>query len=161
MSSDIAAIIDYSATVAARIQSVTLANGEIVGVRSIYGAGQNFYPDPLRPGQFVQPAPDVPTEPFQHMSELPDAPNVTYETQSGTFRLDWDIPMRLTVARPNLANVRQVLLPWYDAYLGAFAADRLLGGLVALAYIRSFSKEADDDWVSLLMQLRAVEFVSY
>ena len=161
MSSDINAIIDYTAVVAARVQGVTLYNGEVVGVRSVYGAGQGFYADPFRTGQKVQPVPEVPTETFQHFSELPDAPTIAPDTQSGTVRVEWDIPMRLILARGDLATTRQIALPFYDAYLGAFWQDNRLADLCNLAYIRSFARGGDGTWAWLEMHLFVREYVDY
>lgn len=161
MSSSIAAIVDYTATVAARIQGVPLPNGEPGGVRSVYGAGQGLYPDPLRPGQMIQPAPERPLEPFSHISDLPGAPSPKALTQSGTVQFEWIVPMRLYVARTDLGLVRQTLLPFYDAYEAAFWPDRRLGGLCSLAYIKSFTRASDEDWAWLDMELSVTEIVSY
>lgn len=151
MSSDIAEIIDYTAAVAAGIP----------GVRQVYGAGQGLIADPLRPGQTVAAAPDRAQAPFTHTSEIPDAPAVDYLTQTGTIEVVWTVPMRLYVNRSRLEDVRRALLPFYDAYLGAFAVDRTLGGLCALAWIGSLKVEADDDWAWLAVDLSVREYVSY
>ena len=161
MGSSIQFTVDMSAIVAARVQGVTLPNGEIVGVRSIYGSGNSHYADPLRPGMEVQPAPEKPTELFCHFSEIPDAPKVGPLTQDSTVEFEWAIPMRLYVPRGNLATVKQTLLPFYDAYMAAFWADRTLGGLCNLAYIRSFKPDGDDSWCWLDMDLYVQENVDY
>ena len=161
MSSQIARIVDYSAVVAARVQGLAMPSGGTAGVRSVFGCGQGFYTDPLRPGQMVAPAPENPLEPFTHTSDLPDAPVLTPLTQSGTVQLEWAVPMRLYAQRGDLRAVRQVLLPFYDGYTGAFWRDRTLGGLCLLAYIRSFRVASDDDWAWLDMDLYALEEVDY
>ena len=161
MSSNIAYIVDYSAAVAARVQNLTLPNGEVGGVRSVYGAGQGLFGDPLRPGQTIQPAPEAPQEAFTHISDLPGAPNPTPLTQDGTVELLWAVPMRLYVPRSDLATVRQTLLPFYDGYEAAFWPDRTLGGLCLLAYIKSFTRGSDDDWAWLDMELSVLEEVSW
>jgi len=159
--SNIDHLVDYTATVAAKVQGVTLPNGEEVGVRSVYGAGQGFYDDPLRPGQTIQPVPETPTETFQHWSELPDAPALAYDTQSGTMKIEWDIPMRLVLARGDLATTRTIGLPFYDAYIEQFWLDRYLGSLCNLAYIRSFARGGDGTWAWLEMHLYVREYVDY
>ncbi|MGH2512364.1 MAG: hypothetical protein ACRDGQ_06730 [Candidatus Limnocylindrales bacterium] len=162
MSSNIAAIVDYSATVAARVQDVALANGEIGGVRSVYGGGMNLYADPLRPGEMIQPSPEKPLEPFTHMTDLPDAPTITPLTQEGSVQLEWNVPMRFYVPRGDLATARQTLLPFYDAYEAAFWPDRRLGGLCLLAYIRSMGPaQADSDWAWCPMVLYVLEEVDW
>ncbi len=157
MSSNIVRIVDYSAHVAGRIQNVPMADGSLGGVRSTYGAGQNVYADPLRPGQNIQPAPERPLEAFTHMSELPDAPTVTPVTQDGVVQFDWIVPMRLYVPRGDLANVRQTLLPFYGAYAAAFSSDWTLGGLCLLAFVKSFTRGADADWAWLDVELSVTE----
>jgi hypothetical protein len=162
MSSNIASIVDYTAQVAAGIQDVALPNGEVVGIRSVYGAGQERYPDPLNPGQNIQPAPENALEPFTHISDLPDAPTVAYLTQDGTVEFTWMVPMWLYVPRGDLATLRAVLLPFFDAYEAAFAPDPTLGGLAVLSYISSFGKvEVADDWARLPIDLRVTEMVRY
>ena len=151
---------DYTATVAARVQGIALPSGEVVGVRSVYGSGQNLYADPLRPGQMIQPAPDKPIEAFTHVSDLPQI-DPRPQTQSGTFERLWILPMRFYVPRGDLATVRQTLLPFYDGYDAAFATDRTLGGLCLLAYIKSFTRDADPDWAWLAMDLSVLEEVSW
>jgi hypothetical protein len=161
MGSNIALTIDMTAIVAARVQGVAMPNGEIVGVRSIYGSGNSGYADPLRSGQAVQPAKEKPLEPLCHISEIPDAPTVVPLTQDGVVQFEWSIPMRLYVPRGDLATVRQTLLPFYDAYMAAFWADHTLGGLCNLAYIRSFKPDGDDSWCWLDMDLYVQELVTY
>lgn len=151
MSSDIAQIVDYSALVAARIP----------GVRAVFGCGAGFYDDPLRAGQALQPGPEKVVLPFTHTSDLPDAPQIEPTTQSGTFGLTWSVPMRLYVNRDRLSDVRRSLLPFYDGYLAAFARDRTLGGLAALAYLKTMSVEADDAWAWLAMDLSVQEYVAW
>jgi hypothetical protein len=160
-SSSIQTIIDYTAVVAARVQNVTMPNGEVVGVRSIYGSGNGNLPNPLQPGQVVQPSPEKPTEPFCHISTIPDAPTITPLTQDGTVQLDWSIPMRFYVPRGNLSSAVQALLPFYDPYMRTFWADRTLNGMCNLAYIRSFKPDGDDDWCWLDSDLYVLEIVDY
>lgn len=161
MTSRIAAIVDYTAVVAARVQGVPLANGEVGGVRSVFGAGLGIYADPLRPGQTIQPAPAIPLEAFSHQTDLPGAPAPTPLTQDGVVQLEWEVPMRLYVPVTDFALVRQTLLPFYDAYYGAFWRDRTLAGLCLLAYIKSFNRGQENDWAYLDMPLYVLEEVSY
>lgn len=159
--SQIARIVDYTAAVAARIQNVALPNGTVVGVRAIYGAGQNVYGDPLRPGQYIQPAPALPLEPFSHMSELPDAPTVVPVTQTGTVQFGWVVPMRLYVPLGDFAAVRQTLLPFYAAYASVFTPDWTLGGLCLISSIKSFTRGVDANWAWLDVELDVIEQVSF
>jgi hypothetical protein len=161
VSSQIAAIVDYSAMLAGGIQGVRFPNGTTGGVRSTYGAGQGLYTDPLRPGQTIAPAPEAPLEAYMHVSDLPDAPTVTPITQDGTVELTWMVPMRLYVPRGDIRTLRATLLPFYGAYLAAFIPQWTLGGLAILSYIASFKVEADDDWGWLAMELRVIEQVSF
>jgi hypothetical protein len=159
--SDIAQIVDYVATVGARVQGVKLPNGQVVGVAAVYGAGQGFYPDPLRPGQMVQPLGETIKEAFEFHAEVPDAPTITPETQNGTIRVEWDVPMRLVLLRGDLATTRQIALPFYDAFLREFWTDRRLGNLCQLAYITTFQRGGDGTWAWLDMSLRVIEYVAY
>ncbi len=151
MSSDIAQIVDYSAVVASRVPGVT----------AVFGLGGGFYDDPLRPGQGLQPVPEKVAMPGTHTSDVPDAPEIAPMTQTGTFELVWSVPMRLYVARSRLIDVRRALVPFYDAYLAAFARDRTLAGLCSLSHIKSMSVEADDAWAWLAMDLSVQEFVAW
>ena len=158
--SNIRWIVDASAALAGTISGVTLPNGQVAGVRAVFGAGQGRSADPLRPGQTIAPATESPHEELTHVSDLPDAPTIIPLTQDGTIRLEWTVPMRLYATRGDLATARAILLPFYDAYLAAFR-DWTLGGLCALAYIKSFKPAADDDWVWLDIDLYVLEEVSY
>jgi hypothetical protein len=159
--SDIGEIIDYTAAVAARVQGVMLPNGSVAGVLSVAGAGQGVVDDPLRTGQKIAACGENPTEALQHWSELPDAPVITPDTQNGTIKVEWEIPMRLIMPRSDLATTRAVMLPFYDAYLRAFWTDRQLGGLANLSYISRFERSGDSDWAWLEMTLHVVEYVTY
>lgn len=161
MSSNIRSIVDYTAAKAAGIQGIVLPNGETVGVRSIYGAGQGIYDDPLRPGQTIQPAPESATEPLMHVSRLPDAPTIEWISQTGTVELTWTIQMSLFIARGDAATAAQVVLPFYDAYLAAFTADPMLGGLCMVSRISSFKTGTDESWCWLDVDLEVLEQVSY
>ena len=163
MSSQIAAMIDYSAYLAAlHVQNVTNPlTGGIVGVRSTYGAGQGLYPDPLRAGSMIAPAIEAITDPFTHVSDLPDAPSITSWTQDLLVELHWVIPMRLYVPRAPLDVLRATLLPFYDAYLATFFCNSRLGGLAVESHIGSMKVEADDDWGWLAMELHAMEEVHW
>lgn len=146
-------MIDYSASVAARVQGVLLPDGTPVGVRAVHGSGNAGIANPLLPGHLIDAAPEKPREQFCHVSEIPDAPSVIPVTMDGLAMLEWSIPMRLYVPRGNLATVRQTLLPFYEPYWDTFWADHTLGGLCNLAYIRSFKPDGDDDWCWLDMDL--------
>jgi hypothetical protein len=162
--SSIAAIVDYSAVLAAGIQNVMMPNGTRVGVRSVYGAGQNLYADPLRAGQMIQPCPENPTEPFTHFSVMPEAPDTKPITQQGLEEWNWTIPMRLALPRGDAATATATLLPFYNAYKAALTAngtDWTLGGLALNANISSFDRSSDASWLWLEMELLVVEIVSY
>jgi hypothetical protein len=162
VSSRIAAIVDYTAQRAALIQGlVNPLTGVALGVRAVYGAGQNLYADPLRPGQMIQPAPERPLEPFSHVSDLPDAPTVEYISQSGLVQFTWTVPMRLHVQRGDLASARATLLPFYDGYEAAFVPDPTLGGLCLVSEIKTWKPAADEDWVWLDIDLSVTEEVHY
>ena len=162
--SSIVAIIDTSAAYAANVQNVLMPNGTLVGVRSIYGGGSLLVPDPLRPGQMIQPCPEEPTEPFTHFSTLPEAPSVAPITQQGLVEFTWIVPMRLALPRGDAATATATLLPFYDAYMAALSAngtDWSLGGLALNAYIKSFARSSDASWLWLEMELAVVEQVHY
>jgi hypothetical protein len=162
--SSIQAIVDYSAVLAAGVQNVLMPNGTRVGVRSVYGAGQNLYADPLRAGQMIRPCPENPTEPFTHFSELPEAPSVAPITQQGLVEFTWIVPMRLALPRGDAATATATLLPFYDAYMAALSVngtDWSFGGLALNAYIKSFARTSDASWLWLDMELSVVEQVHY
>ena len=162
--SSIAAIVDTSAAYAAAIQNISMPNGTLVSVRSVYGAGQNVVADPLRPGQKIQPCSEEPTEPFTHFSTLPEAPTVAPVTQDGLVEYTWTIPMRLALPRGDAATATATLLPFYDAYMAALSlngTDWTLGGLAQNAYIKSFARSSDASWLWLEMELLVVEQVMY
>lgn len=162
MGSQIRAIVDYSAArVASHVQGITLPNGSVVGIRSTFGAGQNLIVDPLRPGQMIASAPESPSEPFQHWSEIPDAPEVAPYTQDGMVELIWDIPMRLWMARSPFRDFRANALALYDPYISAFATDHQLGGLCELAHVKSIAREADAEWAWIDIGLYVREHVYY
>ena len=150
--SNIASIVDYTAALVGR---------EVSGVKSVWGAGQGVYDDPLHPGHKIQPAGGNPREPFTHWSELPDAPVITWETQSGTVRIDWKLPMRLWLPKADLAETRRVALPFYDRYLRAFVLDPRLGGLALGMTDFTFDHGGDDDWAWLGFGLTIAELVNY
>lgn len=149
--SNIALIVDYTAALAAGIE----------GVKSVAGAGQGATDDPLRPGRKVQACGGSPSEPFQHWSELPDAPAVQWLTQNATVELTWDVPMRLWLPRADLAAMRRAALPFYDGYLRAFIVDRLLGGLVTRSEVSRMERGGDEDWTWLEVTLTLTEIVNY
>jgi len=149
--SNVALIVDYTAALAAGI----------AGVKSVAGAGQGDTDDPLRPGQKIVACGGNPSEPYQHWSELPDAPTVQWLTQNGTVELTWELPMRLWLPRTDLAVMRRNALPFYDGYLRAFIRDYLLGGLVIRSEITHIQRDGDDDWTWLEIMLSLTEIVNY
>ena len=164
MSSQIAAMVDYSAYLAAsQVQNVTNPlTGGIVGVRSVYGAGQNLYPDPLRAGSMIAPAIETITEPYTHVSDIPDAPSIVTWTQDLLVELEWVIPMRLYVPRAPLEVLRATLLPFYDVYLRTFFRDSRLGGLATEAHIAAMRVGIDDlNGGFLAMDLHVLEEVHW
>lgn len=163
MSSQIAAIVDYSAWRAATsVQNVVNPmTGLSLGVRSVFGAGQNLYPDPLRPGEMIAPADEKPVNPYCHVSELPDAPGVVLSTQDVVDEYIWTVPMRFYVPKGDKRVLRATLLPFFDAYLSAFRQDIRLGDLCLTSYLTLHAVEVDDDWAWLPMDLVATEVVSW
>jgi hypothetical protein len=158
--SNIARIVDYTAQRAALVQGLSIENGSIVGVRSVYGAGQGLYADPLRPGAMIQPCPEKPSEPLQHWSKLPDAPTIEWVSQTSA-ELTWTIPMTLWISPADAATAAQVALPFYNGYLAAFATDPALGGLCLVSTVKSFKPGGDSDWFWLDVELEVTELVSY
>ena len=155
MGSNIATIVDTTAALA----------GTIAGVKSVAGSGQGTVDDPLRPGQKIAAAPSNPIEEFSHWSELPTVPGVTYVDQDGSVRLDWTIVMKLFFSKGDIARIRQLALPFYDAYLAAFAAlsNQTLGGLCNRTTLTSFAVMATEtsEWAWLEIRLLVVEYVIY
>ena len=150
--SNIEALVDYTAW---------RAGFYVAGIKSVAGAGQGLYPDPLRPGQMIVPAPSNPVAPFSHWSELPTAPAIEYITQDGVVELAWTLPMRLWVSKAPIEEVRRTLLPMYARYLAAFVPDPTLGGLALRWHSLTFGVQGNDDWAWLAVSLVAVEEVSY
>lgn len=151
MSSAIGEIVDYTAQVAAGI----------TGVTAVFGAGLGTIGDPLRPGQTIQAAPDAPTGPFTHWSDLPKSTVLERVSQTGSVSYVWDLPMRLWLARADLANLRRTALPFYDRYLHAFMADPTLGGLCLIATPTRFDLGDDAVWGWLDVNLEVAELVTY
>jgi hypothetical protein len=149
--SDVQQIVDYTAMLA----------GHIDGVRGTFGAGQNFYEDPLRPGHMIVAAPSDPTAAFTHWTECPGAPAIKFLTQNGTVEISWQIPMRLWLPKGDLAETRRLSLPFYDKYIRMFVTDTSLGGLVNRSELTKFSQGGDDKWAWLDVYLTAVEVVNY
>lgn len=160
MGSRVQTIVDYTAALAASVQGVTMPNGSVVGVRSVFGAGQGVIGDPLRPGNTIQATPERPQEPFQHVSRLPDAPNLEWISQQ-SVELTWTIPMTLYIQRGDAATAVQAALPFYDPYLAAFAHDPTLGGNVLIAQIKSFKPGTDEAWYWLDIEVEVTEVVIY
>ena len=165
MSSQIASIVDYTAYLAAGIQDVPVLDGQTIGIRSVAGAGQGIWDDPLRAGQKIAPAGSNPIEELSHWSELPTAPGVTWVDQDGTVQLSWTIVMKLFFSRGDVARIRQLALPFYDRYLAVFAklANYTLGGLALRTQLTSFAVMAteESEWAWLETRLLVVELVQY
>lgn len=159
MASRIAEIVDASAAVAARVQGLPLRDGGTVGVTAVFGAGGSGIGDPLRPGSPIAPAPDEPMQAYSHFSDLPDAPTVDWLDQEADLELTWSVPMRLWLPRSSLPVARQTGIPFYAAYLSAFAADRTLGGLCDAARITAIAINGDDKWNWVEFTLEAIERV--
>jgi hypothetical protein len=120
-----------------------------------------MYPDPLRAGSMIAPAPEAITEAFTHVSDIPDAPSIVAWTQDLLVELEWVIPMRLYVPRIPMDVLRATLLPFYDAYLRTFFRDSRLGGLATEAHIAAMRVEVDGDLGFLAMDLHALEEVHW
>ena len=163
MATQIAAIVDYSAWRAGTsVQNVVNPMTNLtLGVRSVYGAGQNAYPDPLRPGLMIAPAEEKPANPYCHVSELPDAPSQPESTQDVVDQYIWTVPMRFYVPKADKRVLRATLLPFYDAYLSAFRQDIRLGNLCLTSHLLLHPVEVDDDWAWLPMDLIVTEVVSW
>jgi len=149
VSTKIATIVDYTAQVAAGISGVT----------AVFGCGQGSIGDPLNPGQTIQPAPDAPTGLWTHWSELPDSADIEYVAQDGTAEYRWQVPMVLWLPRVDLANMRRLGLPFYQAYASAFGADPTLGGLCLVAPRLHYRFDSNDRWAWLDMTLEVTEMV--
>lgn len=121
MASRIGAIVDYTA---ARVGS------EIEGIAAVFGSGSSSTDDPLRSGQTIRAAPNVPTQEFEHWSEVAALTASAWFHQDGAQQLTWRIPMRLWFTRSDLARLRQVAQPFFAPYVAAFQTDPSLGGLV-------------------------------
>lgn len=151
MGSAIARIVDYTAQVAAGLPGVT----------AVFGVGEGTIGDPLRPGQTIQAAPDAPTAPMTHWSDLPKTTRLDRVTQDGMVEYIWDLPMRFWLGRADLANMRRTALPLYDGYLHAFMADPTLGGHCLLATPNRFELGDDEVWAWLDVNLEVTELVAY
>ena len=148
-SSQIATIVDYTAQVAAGI----------TGITAVFGCGQGSIGDPLNPGQTIAPAPDAPTSPWTHWSDLPDATSVEPLTQDGTSVYTWDLPMRLWLPLNDRANMRRLALPFLQRYNDAFLADLTLGGLCLVTPRLQFRFGDDAMWGWLDINLEVIEEV--
>lgn len=157
MTSQIAAIVDYTAALAA---------GEVDGIAAAFGSGSSSTADPLRDGHDIRPAPNAPTQPFEHWSEVAAMASSEWLTQDGAMRVTWLIPMRLWLLRTDLGRLRATAQPFFPAYLAAFQADPTLGGKALLS--RVIRMEIGDDpprgqnqarWGWLDVQLEVQEVV--
>jgi hypothetical protein len=151
MSSNIATIVDYTAQVAAGIPGIT----------AVFGCGQGNIGDPLNPGQTIQPAPDAPTGVYTHWSDLPDATGIEFISQDGTAQYTWQIPMVLWLPRVDLANMRRLALPFYQAYASAFTSNPTLGGLCLVSPRLQFRLDSDTKWAWLDITLEVIEEVGF
>jgi hypothetical protein len=150
MSSQIAAIVDYSAWRAAVY---------VPGIAAIRAPGTSGLIDPLT-GEAILPPADAPTVPFEHWSELPIGTVIDYNTQDGRMAYTWEIPMRLWLARADIRNLRSVAIPFYAAYLSAFMTDPNIGGLAVNARLSRFEVGVDDKWGWLDITLEVQEMVT-
>jgi hypothetical protein len=150
MSSNIAAIVDYSAQVAAGIEGIT----------AVFGVGQGTYDDPLRPGNTIAPCPNAPTSPYTHWSDLPDATDVTQVSQDGFSEYAWDLPMRLWLPISDMGNLRRLAMPFYQRYADAFLRDSTLGGLALVTPTLKFAFGSDTKWAWLDVNLTVMELVN-
>lgn len=150
-------IVDYTAARAAGI----------AGVKAVFGSGSSGLDDPLRPGNAIRPIDAAPTQPFEHWSELPDAPGFEWNSQQGDVVFTWTLEMRLWLEMASLADLRRRALPYYDLYARAFITDRLLGGLVKRIRLARFALLTDPPvqnkprWAWLQINLEAIENVRY
>lgn len=157
---------DYTAQVAAGIDTGIVVNGQSLRVRSVYGAGTGRYDNPLQPGQKIGACPDDPVDgTFEHWSELPMFPSgLPTATQDGAVQGTVIQSMRLYVPRGALAVVRQILDPFFDAYTAAFAADQRLGGLCLTSnftYLAVETPTADEAGRFAWLHLRLACLVLY
>ena len=150
MSSQIAAIVDYSAWRAAVY---------VPGIAAIRAPGTSGLTDPLTGTEILPPA-DAPTVPFEHWSELPIGTVIDYNTQDGRMAYTWEIPMRLWLARADIRNLRSVAIPFYAAYLSAFMTDPNIGGFAVNARLSRFEVGVDDKWGWLDITLEVQEMVT-
>jgi len=150
MGSNIGQIIDYTASLAGRIE----------GVKSVAGSGSGLVDDPIRVGRKIDVCGFTPVTAYAHWSDVPGAPPIEWVSQSGTVELTWTIPMRLWLPK-DAGEARRVGLPFYDRYLQAFIRDFRLGDLVLRSSLATFEIGGDKDWSWLNVGLVAVERVSY
>lgn len=154
MISKIERIVDYTCVLAAGIRDI----------RSVAGAGQGYYDDPLRPGQKIAVAGVEPKEIYSHFSDVPAAPMVKYVNQSGTVELTWMVPMRLWLPKTD-DDARRGALPFYDRYLEKFLLNYYLNdgdeNLALRTELSGFRPGGDKDWSWLDVQLTVVERVTY
>lgn len=155
MGSNIESIVDYTAYLAAGIE----------GVKSVAGAGQGIWDDPLRPGLKIAAAGSNPAEELSHWTELPTAPGVTWLDQDASVQLDWTLVMKLFFSKGDIERIRQLALPFYDRYLAVFAAmsNYQLDGLALRTQLTNFAVMAAEgsDWAWLEIRLLVVEIVQY
>ena len=150
MSSQIAAIVDYSAWRAAVY---------VPGIAAIRAPGTSGLLDPLTGTDILPPA-DAPTVPFEHWSELPSGTSIEHASQDGRTAYTWEVPMRLWLARVDIRNLRSVAIPFYAAYLSAFMPDPTLGGLCLYSRPTRFEVGVDDKWGWLDITLEVQEMVT-
>ena len=146
--SQIAQIVDQTAAVAAGI----------AGIKTVRGVGSGLVLDPLNGGPILA-ASGSPTGTYEHWSDLPDATEVTYETQQGTLLYLWDLPMRLWLPRGDLSEMRRTTIPFIQAYPAAMLADHTLGQLATVIPRFRFTVGSDDRFAWLDINLEVVEEV--
>jgi len=146
VSTQIATIVDYTAYIAAGI----------IGITAVFGAGGGVISDPLNPGQTIRAAPDAPTGPWTHWSDMPDG-KIEPVTQTGTDLYEWDVPMCLWLPRADLANMRRLAMPFYARYAVAFGADRTFGGLCMHSHLFAIGRSGDAKWERIDFNLQVLE----
>lgn len=129
----------------------------IEGVAAVWGVGSGHqFGDPENP-VVIRAFPDLPKEPFTHVSEMPSAPRLVHHSRNET-ELNWAVPMTLWVDAADQGEARRKLGPFYGRYLAHFAKNVSLAGTANNALITAFGlDQLDETWFGLRMTLTAIE----
>lgn len=148
--------------------SAALVAAFVPGIKSVWGVGAGTITVPDVEGgiwadKLIQSFDGNVREPFTHVSDMPDAPKIINSSATVT-EIQWRIPMRLYVDRNDQGNARRVCVPFYAAYLSAFAANAMILGTCNSAEIGSMDLFHDKDgtgFVGIAMILLAWERLDF